>query len=188
MKGAEPVPTDNDLFIRVRDDDDVAAFQELYARYHKRIFAYCMQFVKNEEKARDAFQNVFTSVYEQRHQFEPGEFSKWLFTIAKRQSMRVYRRYVVDTVGADVETEELDAMQQDGEEMDGDIVLEDLLHSAIDGLSDDFRTVIRMRYFEDLQYQEIADALNISLSLAKVRVNRAKAALQKALNLNSDDV
>jgi len=188
MKGDESAASDNELFLRVRDGDDVAAFRELYARYHKRIFAYCAHIVKDEEKARDAFQNVFTAVYEQRRQFEPGEFSKWLFTIAKRQSMRVYQRYVTDTVGADVDDDMMDALHQDSSEMEADVVMRDALHKAIDGLSEDFKTVIRMRYFDDLPYQEIADVLNITLSLAKVRVNRAKAALQKAMNMKPDDV
>ena len=188
MKGEELLPTDNELFVLVRDQNDVAAFRELYRRYHKRIFAYCAQIVKDEELARDAFQNVFSAVYEQRKQFEPGEFSAWLFTIAKRQSMRVHQRYVADRVPSEIEEQILEELPSETAGKDADALLHDALNKAIEGLSPEFKEVIRLRYFKDLPYQEIADALNISLSLAKVRVNRAKAALQKAMNLNPDDV
>ena len=159
----------------------------LYRRYHKRIFAYCLYIIKDEEGARDAFQNTFTAVYEQRMQFVPGMFSKWLFTIAKRQSMRVYKHIAANRLPTDFDDAMLEEIEDPDSEIAPDIALTELIESAMQTLSTEFQAVLRLRYYEDLPYEEIAQKLGISLSLAKVRVNRAKAQLQQALQLHQDD-
>lgn len=179
---------DNELFLLVQEHNDVEAFKMLYRRYHKRIFAYCLQFVKNEEAARDAFQNTFAAVYEQRMQFVPGEFSKWLFTIAKRQSMKMYSQIAADRLPEDHDDTTLERIMDEDDKTDVDVVLNDMLNTALLTLNTEFQEVLRLRYYEDLPYEDIADRLGISLSLAKVRVNRAKAQLQKALHLTPDDL
>jgi len=188
MNATDQIVTDNELFLLVRDHNDVAAFRELYRRYHKRIFAYCYRIVGQEEGARDAFQNIFTAVYEQRSQFEPGEFSRWLFSIAKRQAQRVYTRYVADRVSADVEEYAMETMIDEDAVDSEDLQMASYVRRAVQELPDEFREVIILRYFEDLSYQDIAKRLDISLSLAKVRVNRAKAKLQSLLKLTTEDL
>jgi len=188
MKAQDQILSDNELFLLVRDHNDVAAFREIYRRYHKRIFAYCFRIVGQEEGARDAFQNIFTAVYEQRQQFEPGEFSRWLFSIAKRQAQRVYTRYVADRVSADAEEVALETMIDEDAPDSEDLHLASFVRNAVNELPEEFREVIILRYFEDLSYQDIAKRLDISLSLAKVRVNRAKAKLQSLLQLTSEDL
>ncbi len=188
MNATDQIDTDNELFLRVRDHNDVAAFRELYRRYHKRIFAYCVRIVGQEEGARDAFQNVFTAVYEQRQQFEPGEFSRWLFSIAKRQAQRVYTRTVADRVPAEVEELAIESMIDEDAVDSEDLQMASYVRRAVNELPSEFRDVIMLRYFEDLSYEDIATQLNISLSLAKVRVNRAKARLQSLLNLTPEDL
>jgi RNA polymerase sigma-70 factor (ECF subfamily) len=179
---------DNALFLLVQERNDVEAFKVLYRRYHKRIFAYCLQFVKDEEGARDAFQNTFAAVYEQRSQFVPGEFSKWLFTIAKRQSMKLYTQMKADRLPEDHDDASLERIIDEDDRTDADTALTQMLNTAIRTLSPEFQDVLRLRYYEDLAYEDIAVRLGISLSLAKVRVNRAKAQLQQALHLHPDDL
>lgn len=179
---------DNELFRLVQERNDAEAFKVLYRRYHKRIFAYCLHFVKQEEGARDAFQNTFTAVYEQRMQFVPGEFSKWLFTIAKRQSMKVYSAVAADRLPDDHDDAVLEHVADEDDRTEVDVVLHDMLHTAMQTLPSEFREALQLRYYADLSYEDIAERLGISLSLAKVRVNRAKALLQRTLHLQPDDL
>ena len=60
-----------------------------------------------------------------------------------------------------------------------DIFMSEALQKAIVKLQPDFREALELRYMSELSYEEIASALNISLSLAKVRVFRAKQMLQE---------
>lgn len=182
------ISDDTALFLLVQQHQDVAAFKELYQRYHKRIFAYCLKFLRNEEAARDAFQSTFTAVYEQRHQFVPGDFSRWIFTIAKRQSMNLYSRMAADRLPEDHDDDMLLEIADEDDRTDADVALYEMLNQALESLKPEFRDVLQLRYYEDLSYEDIADRLGITLSLAKVRVNRAKAALQRMLNLTPDDL
>jgi len=55
------------------------------------------------------------------------------------------------------------------------------LKSMIGNLSDEYREIIILRYYEDLKYEQIARILNISLSSVKIRLFRAKAELKKMI-------
>jgi RNA polymerase sigma-70 factor (ECF subfamily) len=63
-----------------------------------------------------------------------------------------------------------------------DFLLRDALRQAIASLPEEFREPLEMKYFDDLGYEEIAETLGITVSLAKVRVFRAKKLLQTRLN------
>jgi RNA polymerase sigma-70 factor (ECF subfamily) len=175
--------TDNELFLRVRDENDDAAFRALYQRYRYRLLAYCSKIVGDEELAWDAFQNTFAAAYHARASFEPGEFSKWIFTIAKRQSIDIYNRYAADRLSSDEETAALEQLEDEGIAPDGDVFLMEAIQKAIDTLPDEFATVVRLRYVEDMAYQEIADHLRITMALVKVRLHRARTLLQQSLQL-----
>ncbi|CAN5489242.1 sigma-70 family RNA polymerase sigma factor [soil metagenome] len=182
------VETDNELFARIQNHDDAQAFRVLYGRYKRRIFAYCLQIVKDEESAKDAFQTTFAAVYEQRMSYTPGTFSSWLFTIAKRTAMRVWTdrratRLPVGEVPIDIE-ELID--EHDATEVD--VYLLEALRKAINRLGPDYKEAVELRYFQGLAFEEIAQTLGISLSLAKVRVTRAKQMLQRLMNLEPDDI
>jgi RNA polymerase sigma-70 factor (ECF subfamily) len=63
-----------------------------------------------------------------------------------------------------------------------DFMLKQALHSAIAQLPEEFREALEMKYFDDLPYEDIAKTLGITLSLAKVRVFRAKKMIQEQLS------
>jgi RNA polymerase sigma-70 factor (ECF subfamily) len=64
-----------------------------------------------------------------------------------------------------------------------DILLNEKIKEIIETLSDDYKEVIELRYYSDLTYDEIAEALNISESLVKVRLFRAKNLLIKKMEM-----
>jgi len=180
--------SDNELFARVQNENDAQAFRILYGRYKRRIFAYCLQIVKDEESAKDAFQTTFAAVYEQRGSYTPGTFSAWLFTIAKRTSMRVWSDRRVTTLPPGVEAFDVDELIDEHDVTDVDVFLLEALRKAIDKLGPDYKEAIELRFFQGLAFEEIAQTVGISLSLAKVRVTRAKQMLQRLMNLAPDDI
>lgn len=182
------VETDNELFARIQNEDDAQAFRILYGRYKRRIFAYCLQIVKDEESAKDAFQTTFAAVYEQRKSYTPGTFSAWLFTIAKRTAMRVWSERRVSNVPAGVEPFDAEELIDEHDATEVDVFLHEALRKAINSLGPDYKEAVELRYFQGLAFEEIAQTLGISLSLAKVRVTRAKQMLQRLMNLEPDDI
>lgn len=69
-----------------------------------------------------------------------------------------------------------------------DVYLLEALRKAINRLGPDYKEAVELRYFQGLAFEEIAQTLGISLSLAKVRVTRAKQMLQRLMNLEPDDI
>lgn len=171
-------PSDEDLMLRVQRDD-VEAYRELYNRYKKRMFAYILQIVRDQEVAKDVFQTVFSTVFANRDQFTYGTFRAWLFTIAKRTAMRAWTAEAPSRAAAGMD-EVYDPIDED-DKTGHDVILSEALRSAIEKLTPEFQEALRLRYYEDLSFEEISEKMNTTLSLAKVRVTRAKQALRKLM-------
>lgn len=170
--------TDEELFAQVRDSANEQAFRALYRRYDKRLLAYCLRAMTSREAAEDVFQSVMTLVFEKRQSFSGGSFAAWLFTIARNQTLNYKQKQRATTDIDDVAY----TMSDDSDRTGEDVFLSDALKQAISTLPDDYREALELKHFDGFQYEEIAQMLNISLSLAKVRVFRAKKMLHEALS------
>jgi RNA polymerase sigma-70 factor (ECF subfamily) len=169
--------TDEELFALVRDNNDEQAFRSLFKRYDKRLYAYCLRALGSHDEAQDMFQTISLTVYDKRTSFSDGSFASWLFTIARNHCLKALR-------GRKHTTEYSDDMIQpeEREQHSSDFMLKQALHQAIAKLPEEFREALEMKYFDDLPYEDIAKALGITLSLAKVRVFRAKKMIQEQLS------
>ncbi len=150
------------------------AFQILYNKYHNKVYRFCLRMLDDEAAAKDAFQETFIRVYEHRKEFHGKNFSAWLFTIARHTCLNHIR--------ARREHETFDEVFHGSKnERVTDIGLKDSLDKAIATLPPAMREALVLREYEECSYQEIADILGIDLSLAKVRVYRARIILRKIL-------
>jgi RNA polymerase sigma factor (sigma-70 family) len=170
--------TDEELFAMVRESAHEQAFRTLYRRYDKRLFAYCLRAMATRESAEDVFQSVMALVFEKRQSFTGGSFAAWIFTIARNQTLNHKQKQRITTDIDDIAYTMIDENDKTGE----DILLADALRQAIAALPEDYREALELKHFDGFPYEEIAQMLNISLSLAKVRVFRAKKMLHEALS------
>jgi RNA polymerase sigma-70 factor, ECF subfamily len=182
--------SDEELFARIRDNSDEAAFNTLYTRYDKRLYAYCLRATSTHDAAKDAFQTVMSTVFEKRATFTGGSYAAWLFTIARHHVMKVSKRQqrtATTTTTIDEHFEDSGGASAGllatlgTETGDYDFLLQQSLDRAIAQLPEDLREAFELKYFDGLQHEEIADTLNITVSLAKVRVFRAKQQLRQSL-------
>ncbi len=169
--------TDEELFALVRDKNDEQAFRSLFKRYDKRLYAYCLRALGSHEEAQDMFQTISMTVYDKRTSFTDGSFAAWLFTIARNYCLKGIRQRKNTTEY----TEELH-YSEEVERHSGDFMIREALHKAIADLPEEFREALEMKYFDDLPYEDIAKTLGITVSLAKVRVFRAKKLIQQSLS------
>lgn len=172
--------SDEELFNLVKKNDE-RAFRTLYQRYGKKIYAYCLRIVGARTTADDVFQTVFTAVYEKRETFIDGSFSAWIFTIARNFSLKARKQQKYALSKSEDLDEYSDYLPDESDRTGDDVFVRDALRAAIASLSEEFRETIELRYFEGLSYDEIAEVLGIGISLAKIRVFRAKQQLQKIL-------
>src|SRR5215475_2775526 len=167
-------------------DGDTALFEVLMRRYNQRLFRVARSIVKNDLQAEDVIQDAYVRAYEHLGQFEGrARFSTWLTKIAIYEAYARVRRIdqqrvdsisVLVSQGLDVKSKGRDPEQQiyDGE-------LKMLLEKAIDSLSDEYRSVFVLREIEGLSTSETAECLDISEENVKIRLHRARIALQREL-------
>jgi RNA polymerase sigma-70 factor (ECF subfamily) len=174
-------PVSNEELFAAVCEGDHNAFDVLYKRFSSRLFSYARTVLRDEAKALDLVQQVFTSVYASRVTFNGKNFDAWIFSIARNACLREKHvdRRTTPLSDADV----ADTSRPDGlSEADLDVI-----RRAVDALGDDDRTIIRLRYFDDLSYADIALLLDISVSAAKVRVFRARRTLAAVLRPQFED-
>lgn len=176
--------SDEELFTKIRDERNESAFNILYKRYDKRLYAYCLRATGSHDAAKDAFQAVMSVVFEKRESFSGGNYAAWLFTIARHHVMKVSKRQQRElTQNKPIDEEFDDITPQSGttSNQNQDFLLQEALERAIAQLPEDLREAFELKQYDGLQHEEIAQTLDISVSLAKVRVFRAKQQLRQTL-------
>lgn len=162
-----------ELFIEVCNGNH-NSFNELYSRYAPKILAYAKTVLRDVPLAMDVVQHVFTAVYSSRNTFDGRNFDAWIFAIARHECSRQKKLLA--------RTEGIENVHEVAASADGLTELELLeIRTAVDRLPEDDRIIIRLRYFDDLAYEDIANALGITLSATKVRLFRARKKLANTL-------
>ncbi|GAB1372273.1 sigma-70 family RNA polymerase sigma factor [Candidatus Kapaibacterium sp.] len=162
--------------VMVLQQGSAEAFSLLYNSYAPKIYRFCLRMLGDEQKAADAFQETFMRVYESRTAFNGQNFGAWVFKIAHNNCLNLIRLEKKELLQFDEEIH-LGKTDRNIEE----VGLKEQLEKAIALLPMPLREALLLREYEDFSYQEIADTLNIELSLAKVRVHRARLFLRNLL-------
>ena len=170
---------------------DVNAFETLYRQYEKLVFRTAYLITGSKEAAEDALQEVFVSVWRSRHTYDPGKgkLTTWLHRITVNQCSKKKPGKTPATVSLEekgVDLPEVKRSQPD------DILVSkleyDRLVKAMDKLDTRHRSVLVLRYFNDLSYQEIAEALEIPLGTVKSRLNQSLRYLKEQMNPGEAEV
>jgi RNA polymerase sigma-70 factor, ECF subfamily len=180
------------VMLRVRDDDPVA-FAELVELYQHRLVTVMHHLVGNKEEAEDLAQEVFLRVYRVRKKYRPrAKFSTWLFTIANNLALNALRsRQRKPVVRLDVrdsgplgprpaEQLVLDRADQPGARLQQQ-ELAAVIQLALDGLNERQRMAVVLNKFEDMNYAEIAEVMELTTKAVKSLLSRARENLRAAL-------
>ena len=164
---------------------DERPFRELWRRHQRMIWRTCYSFMRNDADAEDLVQEVFIKAYRSLDSFAGrAAFKTWLNRIAinacKNELRRRSRRPHEDAGDLDAMAEYLPASHSPSvESAVQQIALDSALTEALRRLRPEEYEVIFLRDIEERPYSEIADLLDIGLSAAKMRVQRARLALQE---------
>ncbi len=165
--------SDDDLFV-LTQNGDVEAFNELFRRYERKVYVYCMRVLLDDDLARDAFQEAFMRVYEHRASYDGRSFMVWFFTIVRNVCLNM-RRNRKPTVPFETSAANETSAQVK------DVVLHDQIVAALNRLPIDYREAIVLYEYDGYSYQEIADIVGVTISTVKIRIFRARKMLRKLL-------
>ncbi|TGB02043.1 RNA polymerase sigma factor SigW [Halobacillus salinus] len=169
---------------------DQSSFEDIVAFYQNKVFHICLRMIGNSYEAEDLAQEAFIRAYTNIHSFdERRKFSTWLYRIATNLTIDRIRKkkpdYHLDaevkgTDGLDMYSQ-LAADQALPEEEVESLELQSYIHQEILALPPKYRSVIVLRYLDELALQEIAEILDIPVGTVKTRVHRGREALRKRL-------
>jgi len=179
-----PAPTElDDATVRRAIAGDHDAGRELVEMYQGRVFAMVSRMLSGRGRAtiEDVAQDTFLAVFRQLPRFETGgaaRLSTWILAIAARRSIDELRRMRPMLV-PEVDRER--AGEARGDERATRRELAAAIEAAVRDLSPELRAAFLLREYHDLEYVEIARALDIDLGTVKSRLARARAALRARL-------
>jgi len=171
---------------------DVSAFETLYRQYEKLVFRTAYLVTGNREAAEDALQEVFVSVWRSRHTYDSnkGKLTTWLHRITVNECSR--RRFGKAATAISLEEKGIDLPEMKHQFQPEDILVNKMeyerLLRAMNALDTKHRSVLVLRYFNDLSYQEIAEALEIPLGTVKSRLNQSLRYLKQQMNPGEAEV
>ncbi len=181
--------TEQDLLASV-SSGDMAAFEKLYRLYEKRVFQYVRTLLNDPAAAEEVVSDTMLAVWRGAETFaRTSRISTWIFGIARHKALDAVRRNVRRQQEVEVDlaidqahhqTNPMDRIQQDQ--------IAVLTQKAMDRLTQDHREILRLVFYEELPYEEIAVLLAIPVNTVKTRVFYAKQQLKQHLaSLHSEE-
>lgn len=168
---------------------DQKAYAELLSRYRDSIYFMLLKMVNNKSDAEDLTIEAFGKAFKNIRQYSPNyAFSTWLFKIASNNGIDFLRRkrgFIV-SIDGDEQKEDSKPMTVIDEGLDpAEAMIKsqiaDLVRTVVQKLKPRYRTLVEMRYFQELSYEEIATQLDLPLGTVKAQLFRSRELLYNIL-------
>lgn len=166
-----------------------SAISELIERHSRRVRDYIRMMVKDHELAEDLYQETFIKVVrviDEGRYLHSGKFLSWVLRIAHNQVIDHFRREKQDRELNEAEAGydlfgTLRLAEHNAEEQIEAAQVEAQLRALIDLLPEEQREVVRLRYFSDLSFKEIAEETQVSINTALGRMRYALINLRRMI-------
>ena len=155
----------------------VEFFDFLIERYENKIRRYSRKFLSDYEDINDILQDVFIKAYKNIQSFDTKrKFSPWLYRIAHNElvnALKKKKRNPLPLFDLDVFFPQYFSDNSLNQQIDRQDMRE-IIDKCLDKLELKYREPIILYYFEELNYKEIADVMQIPISTVGIRIKRAK--------------
>lgn len=189
---------DYQLVCQARDHGSQKAYADLMNTYREPIYYMLLKMTNSSTDADDLTIEAFGKAFKSLSQYTPEyAFSTWLFRIATNNCIDFIRKKRAKIVSIDnIYT------SSDGEQIGIDIASETLdpeekiiekqkikmMREIVSKLKPHYRTLIELRYFDELSYEEIAQELNLPLGTVKAKLFRARDLLYNIFKESEDKI
>lgn len=168
--------------MRAFKNGDTKAFEKLFYRHHKKLYAFLYRLLNSKEDAEEIVQDTFVKIWEKRDEFIEGySFDSFLFTIAKNAFLNLNRKKVNKKVFED----HLDFLDEISSAKTDDYVIfeetRQIINTIIEGLPPKRKDIFLLRRIEGLSRQEIADKLGISIITVDSQLMKANSYMKDEL-------
>ena len=196
---SEKAVYDLDLVRRAVDKKDQKAYAELMSRYRDSIYFMLLKMINNKDDAEDLTIEAFGKAFNRLHQYTPNfAFSTWLFKIASNNCIdwiRKQKKKRMLSIDAPIGTDDGDEMHIElkGQGPDpADVAIRnqknELMREVVDKLKPRYRQLVKLRYYQEYSYEEIAQELDLPLGTVKAQLFRAREFLMNLLDSRKDTI
>jgi RNA polymerase sigma factor (sigma-70 family) len=159
--------TNEELMLKYRDGD-AKAFDELFERIHHRVYGYISKNLSDKNEREDVVQSIFIKLHTSKDNYNPSyPFDAWLFTVSRSVLYDHLRK------SSKIRYEELAEFYTPEESVPVD------LESTLEKLNDKSREAIKMKYMDDLSFEEIAKKIETTPGNVRQIISRAIRFLRK---------
>ena len=166
-----------DEFMKKLVKGDEKAFERLVRENQNRVYAVCLNMLKNPHDAQDAAQDAFIKAFRSIRSFKAeSKIETWLTKIAvntcldmlrsRKETVDIDDQY--DLAGGETPESEFERSSR-----------REAVRAALSRLPAEFRAVVILKYVEDRSYEEIAEVLNINVNTVRTRLFRAREKIKK---------
>jgi RNA polymerase sigma-70 factor, ECF subfamily len=162
---------------------NIAAFELLYERYHRRTYSLCLRMTSSQTEAEDLTQEVFIQLFRKIGSFRgDSAFSTWLHRLTVNQVLMHFRRRSIKNEKTS-ETGEMPEQTVSGTENPRKMPVLDriALKNAVAQLPPGYRNVFVLHDVEGYEHEEVARLLGISVGTSKSQLHKARLKLRGLL-------
>jgi RNA polymerase sigma-70 factor (ECF subfamily) len=182
-EGDSQVSDEEKLWVAQARQGDDKAFSRLVEAYQRPVFNVCYRMLGDPAEAEDAAQETFIKAFTRLDSYDPNrKFSSWLLAIASHYCIDRLRRRRFNLVS----WEDLPPWRwlPDPSPQPEEVALhheaQRHVQELLNKLPPDYRAAVVLRYWHELSYEEIAEALDTTLSAIKSRLFRARKLMAQA--------
>ncbi|WDI44941.1 RNA polymerase sigma factor [Bremerella sp. P1] len=179
--------SDDSLLIQRILQGDTSAYEEIVRCYQQRLFNTMVHILGSKEDAEDVVQESFVQAYLKLGTFQGNSaFYTWLYRISFNIAISHRRRrkkvHSIDQVREDVGNEPVDRSEGPGHRMEQQENIRQV-HTALEKLSEEHRDVLVLRELEGMDYDRIAEVLDLPVGTVRSRLHRARSHLKECLEV-----
>ncbi len=170
--------TDEQLIEDLRQGD-AAAFEELYHRFKRVIYLFCLKLTGERFSAEDATHDTFLKMRQNIESLsDPSRLKSWMYAIARNQ---VYKNLKKERRNGSVDASSVWSSDTPHSLAEADNTAS-IVNQCIDALKPEYKEVLLLREYEHYSYAEIADITGDTESSVKSRLFKARKALAERLD------
>ena len=180
------------LIKRALEDGESQAYNELMHLYRDPLYFMLYEKVEDKELAKDLTIESLGKAFQKLHLYTPKyAFSTWLYTVARNHCIDYLRKHKLPTTSIEKIT-----FNQEGQKKTFDLESPDpnpesiiikkqrilILRNIVSQLKPKYRNLVRLRYFKEMSYEEIAETLKIPIGTVKAQLHRSREQLFKIIS------